>query len=77
MANSVTIKDALYAMEYLGERLCRKPSDKAGGSPAWHLSISGRKVPESVANSIRTSGKVSGVPGDHYGAMDYVWKVTA
>ena len=39
--------------------------------------ISGRKVPESVANSIRTSGKVSGVPGDHYGAMDYVWKATA
>lgn len=77
MANAATVKDVLYALEFLGERLCRWPTLKPGGKSAWALEPSGRKVPESVANTVRSSSQVTTVPSSRYGEVSYVWKAAA
>lgn len=76
MANAATVKDVLYAMEYLHQELCCWPRHSARPA-AWSLEPSGQKVPAHVADSARLSACIVGSPISRRGEARYVWKSAA
>jgi hypothetical protein len=51
MANDLTAKDVLYALEYLGDALIRSPAKT--NRTNWQMRKSGLGVKEKVANEVR------------------------
>lgn len=70
MAKAATVKDVLYALEYLDARLVMK----AGGK--WSLEPSGQSVPPRIADEVKAHGGVVGRP-DRSGNATYVWSRAA
>lgn len=76
MANAATVKDVLYAMEYMHQELCRWPQYGAGRA-AWSLEPSGQKVAQHVAYQARLSPCICGSPVSRRGEARYMWKAAA
>lgn len=72
MAKDLTVKDVLYALEYLGEALMRTPI--TDGKARWHLR-SGATVKEAVANAVRGRGSISSL--EDAGRQIIIWKAVA
>lgn len=72
MAKDLTVKDVLYALEYMGDALLRTPI--TDGRARWHMR-SGPTVKESIANAVRSSGHISAV--EDTGRQIIVWKAAA
>lgn len=72
MAKELTVKDVLYALEYMGDALIRTPI--SDGRARWNLR-SGAAVKEYVANAVRASGSVSSV--EDIGRQIVVWRAAA
>lgn len=76
MAKSATVKDVLYALEFAGAQLCRRPSP-GGHKAAWSLEPGGVKVPAGVADQARLSPSVAAIESNRYGEVRYVWRSAA
>ena len=76
MAKAATVKDVLYALEFLGAELCMWPSP-GGHRNAWSLEPGGVKVPPHVADEARAQGGVVGLPGSKHGEARYGWSEAA
>lgn len=59
MANDLTAKDVLYALQYLDDALIRHPSKT--NRTNWQMRKSGSSVKEGVANQVRESDGVVSV----------------
>jgi hypothetical protein len=75
MPKDLTIKDVLYALEYMRDAMVRVPS-QTGGKPKWQMKAGGQSVKESVANEVRASGFVVSMP-ERNGSELIVWKAVA
>lgn len=73
MAKLATVKDVLYALEYLNGELCCWP----GRSGAWSLEPMGQKVLQRVADEARAHGQITASQLSKYGEARYVWKRAA
>ncbi|KKC39534.1 hypothetical protein WH87_04910 [Devosia epidermidihirudinis] len=73
MAKDLTVKDVLYALEYMRDALVRTPI--SDGRARWNMRLTGASVKESVANQVRASGSVSGI--EDTGTQIIVWRVAA
>ena len=56
MAKDLTVKDVLYALEYLGDALVRTPI--RDGRAKWQMRNSGMSVKDSVAASVQLNPNV-------------------
>jgi hypothetical protein len=72
MPKDLTVKDVLYALEYLDDALMRTPI--SDGRARWHMR-SGATVKETVANAVRASGHVRSF--DDCGRQTITWKAAA
>jgi hypothetical protein len=72
MQRSVTEKDVLYALQYMGSRLVMRSGGKA---LAWSLEPEGLKVPPHVADTARSDGNITSAT--IRGEVSYVWKQAA
>jgi len=59
MANDLTAKDVLYALEYLSDALVRSPAKT--NRTNWHMRKSGLGVKEKVANEVRGNPVVTSI----------------
>lgn len=76
MAKAATLKDVLYALEFMGERLCRWQAVGARPS-AWSIEPSGVKVTPSIANEALAHGGLVAAPESKHGVVSYVWRQAA
>ena len=75
MSKTTTLKDVLYALEYLGSTLTRHPAQmKAKGY--WTLA-NGVKVPEAISREAIGSGSVALVHETREGVATYGWRKVA
>lgn len=58
MSKDLTVKDVLYAMEYLHDAMVRTPPQSMGGKGKWNMKATGATVREAIANEVRSSGKI-------------------
>ena len=72
MPKDLTVKDVLYALEYMNDALLRTPV--ADGKARWHMRT-GATVKEAVANAVRASGRVRAF--DDCGRQTITWKAAA
>lgn len=73
MPKDLTVKDVLYALEYMGDALVRIP---AGNSKArWEMQIARQPVKDAVANEVLASGSVIGT--EDRGRQVVIWKRVA
>lgn len=72
MQRSVTEKDVLYALQYMGSRLVMRSGGKA---IAWTLEPEGLKVPAHVADVARADGSITAAT--IRGEVSYVWRTAA
>ena len=72
----LTVKDVLYALEYMHDALLRIPAQSHGGKAKWRMKGTGAPVKESVANDVRSSGSVHSVAGPD-GSQSLIWRVAA
>ena len=73
MAKTLTAKDVLYALEYLGDALVRIPA--SDGKAHWQMQITRQPVKEPVANEVRASGSIVAV--EDHGRQLIIWKQAA
>ena len=73
MANAVTLRDVLYALEYLHDAMVRTPI--SDGKYRWNMRAGGQVVKDSVANAVCASGRVSSI--DDFGTQIIVWRAAA
>jgi hypothetical protein len=59
MPNDLTVKDVLYALEYLGDALVRAPV--RNGRAKWQMRGSGLHVKDSVADAVRANGSTQSI----------------
>lgn len=76
MPANPTVKDILYALEYLNAELVRRPADKPGAKCSWTLEPDSRRVPEKVAEAARSHIAVVSIPMPA-GEVRYVWRKAA
>lgn len=73
MPKDLTVKDVLYALEYVGDAMIRIP---AGNSKAhWEMQIAHQPVKETVANEVCASGSVVGT--QDRGRQVIIWRRAA
>lgn len=72
----LTTKDVLYALEFTGDAMVRVPPQTMGGKAKWQMKATGSSVKESIANEVRSSGRVKSVP-ERNGAESIVWGAAA
>lgn len=72
MPKDLTVKDVLYALEYMNDALLRTPI--SDGKARWHLRT-GATVKETVANAVRTSGHISSI--EDAGRQIITWRAAA
>jgi hypothetical protein len=72
MANDLTVKDVLYALEYMNDALLRTPI--SDGKARWHMRT-GATVKEAVANTVRSSGHIQSV--EDMGRQIIIWRAAA
>jgi hypothetical protein len=72
MAKAATVKDVLYALEYMGARLCMRPATSAGRPASWVIEPGGIKVPVAVADEAKASAPLVAV-GGRDGEAVYAW----
>lgn len=76
MAKSATVKDVLYALEFLNGRLIMRPATTAGGAVSWVVEPGSIRVPHGIADQVKTHSTVVGLPG-RIGEAVYVWRIAA
>lgn len=72
MAKDLTVKDVLYALEYMNDALLRTPI--SDGRARWHMRT-GATVKEAVANAVRSSGHIQS--SEDMGRQVIIWRGTA
>lgn len=73
MPKTITAKDVLYALQYLGDALVRMPA--INGKENWQMQITRQSVKESVANEVRASGSIVAV--EDRGRQLIIWRQAA
>lgn len=71
-----TVKDVLYALEYLHDAMVRTPPQSMGGKAKWAMKATGASVKESVANEVRSSGAVTALD-ERDGRQLIVWRAAS
>lgn len=71
-----TVKDVLYALEYMHDAMVRIPPQTMGGKAKWTMKSTGAAVKESVANEVRSSGSVTALD-ERDGRQLIVWRAAA
>jgi hypothetical protein len=72
----ITVKDVLYALEYMHDAMVRTPPQTMGGKAKWTMKATGATVKEAVANEVRSSGSVTSLD-DRDGRQLIVWRAVA
>jgi hypothetical protein len=72
MQRSVTEKDVLYALQYMGSRLVMRGG---GNRLAWSLEPEGLKVTPAVADAARADSNITAAT--IRGEVSYVWRAAA
>lgn len=57
MPKDLTVKDVLYALQYLNDQMIRTPI--RDGKAVWTMKIGGQTVKQSVADGVCASGAVT------------------
>ena len=73
MPKDLTVKDVLYALEYMGDAMIRVPSSNS--KARWEMQIARQPVKETVANEVRASGSVIGT--EDRGRQVIIWRRAA
>lgn len=76
MANDATVKDVLYALEYMHAQLVRRPANKPGSKCSWVLEPTGQGVKEKVAEQARSHVAVVSI-AERNGEVRYMWRRAA
>ncbi len=76
MAKTATLKDVLYALEFMGAELCRWPASNPASEPTWKIEPSGLKVPARIAEEARKHNIVR-VDGTGFWIERYRWRAVA
>ncbi len=76
MPKDTTVKDVLYALQYMHDAMVRTPPQTMGGKAKWTMQKTGATVKESVANEVRGSGSVTSLD-DRDGRQLIVWRAAA
>lgn len=67
MAKAATIKDVLYALEFLGEQLVRYPPEPPKRNTTWLLPKSKVNVPQDVVDKIRQNSNLVAIDDFRFG----------
>lgn len=73
MPKDLTVKDVLYALEYLNDRMIRTPI--RDGKAVWTMKAGGQTVRPSIAQEVCASGFVSSI--EDRGRAIVMWRQAA
>lgn len=73
MPKDITVKDVLYALQYLNDQMIRTPI--RDGKAVWAMKMGGQTVKPSIAQEVCASGSVSSF--EDRGRAIVVWRHAA
>lgn len=73
MPKDLTVKDVLYALQYLNDQMIRTPI--RDGKAVWAMKVGGQTVKPSIAQEVCASGAVSCI--EDRGRAIVMWKQAA
>lgn len=73
MRKDLTVKDVLYALEYMHDQMVRTPA--GNGKAAWMMKAGGQPVKQRIADEVCASGLVSSF--EDHGKAFVTWRRVA